>query len=263
MIKETKLISILTYVENFLGLYRNYVLMSKTKKCLIMLRITIDIFCLMWVLLQNAYTMYKVLSGVENNFYPKFFYLFGTMKSITEIILSIKFSKQFQTFFKHINKVHCMYTDCELYQKDSKHLLMFVIFNICFQSFTRVTIFIIHLIQAVLHFKGYGNNIYSVLLNFYEIWIHGRHSFQYLMLFSLTMVIHNLLKCLNKSASDFLREAEKITRRISEANNAQLLLNELEIMKWSTIYDNFVVCSKLLNLFFSKQVIYFTFTFFC
>lgn len=256
---KVKLFKSLALTENFLGLYRNYVLLDGNQKRLVRLRVAFEIIILIGLGLYNTYGLYKVFHGINRNLYPKFFFVYGVIKSIAEIITSIKYSKQYQIFLTHIDKLENVYKDDALFIKNTRDVYRCVIVNIIIFVISRMAFFIMHLLKSVQFYTEYGNMSYSVLKNLYEVWMHGRFNMLYMTLSSLTMLICTLMKCLNKSVSNTLREADSSEKRLKQTlekyKAKPFVLNESEVELWSMVYSNLVICCKFLNLIFSKQVL--------
>lgn len=254
------MISLLTKIENIIGVYRNYGLFKRRYKLLILARIIVEIILPVSLLADYIQSVANVESRRKSDLeviYILLYQILFCLSNLTYILCAIYSSNSFNLFSKKLLAVQPLIQQEPMYIKVLKKLKIFIIIIAILYCIFSTGLTTLTLIDFPYTFytgtrtpKGLISS--AVIVSYLDI----RFAVEHLVLFIYTIILKYLLKYLSSSIWSVQLKVNTCTRMRTKAdieNTSQYLTAET-VNAWASTYHCLKLCAAKLSVCFKFQV---------
>lgn len=243
---KMEVIRLLIYLENIVGIYRNYSHYSMRTKFLAIVRILLEIILLPMVSMLASYFLFLPIHSVTSSWYiiiimEKAAVVYNSILLITSLIKA----KSSEEFIKHLKCVD------EILKEDANYVKAVSRGRVVFSIFTasilllRTVVVVMRYVNVCLSSDRVSHLIkYSITNYTIHFWIDLRYFLESCIFFMYTTVLTEMLKCF----------AEKINVAKEKLREQRETIREEEVDGWLEMYDHLASCGRGVNSLFSFQV---------
>lgn len=237
------ILKLLSTIENILGIYRNYCLLSKFKKFSIWFQILIEI-----IVVSCSFLFLRQIVGLKKHEYIIITYM---ICSLSIIILSLYNSGNYIKVTRSIKNSHQRFIHDKVYlrklSRKYKMLMFVIIFYVSIMTVLEFYVFTFNWKSTSMYDL---NVVYFIYLSICKL----RFSFQFVVTYSFSMLLSEQIKCIARGISKE-RKLESIITEDEDTNTIEVISQDVTSFdEWTTIYKNIKECSDLINIIFGVEV---------
>ncbi|CAH0604919.1 unnamed protein product [Chrysodeixis includens] len=248
------LLRILVFVENVVGIYRNYLYFKTYQKVLIIIRIFLEVFLSIAIASHNvALSFFTSFETGEDVRISGLFQAIILMKVLVLSIGPLRSAKSYKLYLEDVKIIYNRFKDVPSYAKSLKMLklkccLVTVIFVISSGALTIIRI------NNLLYWKNH-NIINFMVQECYETFVDFRYIFEQFVAYSAITGIYDSLKLINESVLGVLDQcSKKGNGQICDEDDK--ICHDLlkEVNSWMEFYRYVMSCTKYLSRCFNELV---------
>lgn len=239
-----KCLNNLLFIENLLGIYRNYCNQTKIKKCFIIFQIFVQIILhsinsisvIKLLLKKNEFEQINLIYGI--------FVTIACVNCVLSIVIGICYSRVFMSYYHSISRISEWFEDDSKFTSFLKAIywfsFAFILFSVALVAYRSS--------EVLVKFSLADPLLFFVILTSQTI-LRLNIILQHLILFVIIMLVVNSLKSLTSLVS----VVQKRVRR-GIIWSEQCSITREQIQGWVELYRDLANCCEKVTLCFGRQV---------
>lgn len=248
-----KLLNRLVFVENIIGVYRNFALFGRRCKILALLRIFFEIVLVSINFIVN-FQIYRMHTEPGNN--PLMIIVFHTQNllSTTAIIILGTNCSNYKLFLNDFSVIYCSLEQNPMLTKFFKRLQTRFSVSTILNFIIIVALKILRIIS-----KMYSDNLPYTLVTIFnsaaQVMIETRFILEHNIFSILIDTLRSFLLCLNKDISDIQTKYNIVESRLySDRRQDKVILTVEQVEVFAVQYRRLMSCCKNLSACYGMQV---------
>lgn len=249
---KNQFINKLVFVENIVGVYRNYTVIGSLGKFLAIVRITFEIGITVFFFFMNCNMAFSPPFNTQGKSWLIIIYHVQNLLSTTVIIIcGIYSSGYYKLFLEDFLVIYnCLHKNSTLTKRLKRLKIFFTVTTISFSisSLTFTT-------YRELSKKVYSSDVTTWLMSMSEVTIEVRFIMEHIVFGTFVYMVHSFLLCLNNEISAIQTKYNIREKRLySDRRQDDVILTVEQIEKLTVFYRRITTCCKNLSATFHKQV---------
>ncbi|XP_069358838.1 uncharacterized protein [Maniola hyperantus] len=249
---NNKIMKLIVFTGNLLCVYRSYCSISFVRRCVVWVRILIELTVIL------AYISTLIVYLEEN--ISRLIYIFLTLiSSFCIVLLACYHCKDFKNLTKLIEENHAYFIKDKKYCENLNKKYKFVVIAMTAYTFLSLSLCInFHIIMYHSSIKGSKYMIYSI----YTFICNIRYMFEYITLYSILFILSEQLNCITRSICKNRLAIMIETKQISILNykstggktRRDSIQEIITFEDWTSFYTNMKDCSNIFNTIFGVEI---------
>ncbi|PZC84634.1 hypothetical protein B5X24_HaOG200754 [Helicoverpa armigera] len=244
--------------ENYMCIYRNFMLMKNYQKIIVLIRIFLELCATIIIITHKIF--FRDLGNVVSSllFVPYCYQALVLLKNLVIVVGSVLNSKSFLIVNEKTRVLHNRFRNEPSYSKSVKILnLKCSVISIAFL----ILVFIVIIIRIyIISFnKDRFNKGRVVIIILFEAWVDVRFMLEHLVIYTVITLIYDFLKCLNNYVYEDLKKYNIDTKDEEVHLDEQFNETADKLTVWTEVYQDILSCTKNTSICFNELVIKYEF----
>lgn len=250
------LLRILVFVENVMGIYRNYLYFNKYLKVLIIIRVIFEIVVSLGIAWHNVrISVYKSIETGEDVLVLLLFQAIILMKVFVLGIGPLRKAMDYKLYLENLKIINNRCQDIPSYAK-SLNVMKLKCFVVAILIVSSSVVLSISRVND-LNTKNPLIFVNAMVEECYEAWVDYRYIIDHLVAYTGITGIRDCLKILNESVHDVIEQCSKEQEEHFEEEDRTKTDLVKQVNGWMEFYGYIMSCKKHLSRCFSELVIKF------